>query len=57
MPGRYVALYDGEGTLEFAFDAKVWWPMQPQTAAGKTSILEFHSMDLTTIVLRRVSSV
>jgi len=29
MPGRYVALYDGEGTLEFAFDAKVWWPMQP----------------------------
>ena len=23
MPGRYVALYDGDGTISFAFDAKV----------------------------------
>jgi hypothetical protein len=23
MPGRYVALFDGEGTLDFGFDAKV----------------------------------
>lgn len=24
MPGLYVALFDGEGSLDFGFDAKVW---------------------------------
>ena len=29
MPGRYVALYDGEGILDFGFDAKVGWTELP----------------------------
>lgn len=29
MPGRYVALFDGEGSLDFGFDAKVRWIVPP----------------------------